>query len=175
MIILEWKWVKSLLIFLFLILDCFLGYQVYQRNTISVVNTETMASLNTILETNNIKCDFEWTSVEAKKYMRKIKISNDKNIEEKFLSINSLPEKEVNYTGRNRKIILPTTIIINFLRDSKLKDITIKSITLGYYPEINQIDKTVLSGEATPAWQVLLDDGREYIYNAYLGDLIVNN
>ena len=131
-----------------------------------------MASLNTILETNNIKCDFEWTNIEAKKYMRKIKISNDKNIEEKFLPIASLPEKEVNYTGRNRKIILPTTVIINFLRDSKLKDITIKSITLGYYPEINQIDKTVLSGEATPAWQVLLDDGMEYIYNAYLGDLI---
>ena len=172
MIILEWKWVKSLLIFLFLILDCFLGYQVYQRNTISVVNTETMASLNTILGTNNIKCDFEWTSIETKRYMRKIKISNDKNIEEKFLPSSSLSEKDINYSGRNRKIIPPTTVIINFLRDSKLKDITIESITLGYYPEINQIDKTVLSGEATPAWQILLDYKREYIYNAYLGDLI---
>jgi len=171
---LEWKWVKSLLIILFLILDCFLGYQVYQRNTISVVNAETMASLNTILETNNIKCDFEWSGIETKKYMRKIKISNDKNIEEKFLPTMALVEKEINCTGRNRKIIPLPSIIINFLRDSKLKDITIKSITLGYYPEINQIDKTVLSGEATPAWRIVLDDEREYVYNAYLGDLINN-
>ena len=175
MISLEWKWVKSLLIFLFIILDCFLGYQVYQRNTISVVNTETMASLNNILATNNIKCDFEWSSIESKKYMRKIKISNDKNIEEMFLPRTSLLEKEINYTGRNRKIIPVTSVIVNFLRDSKLKDITIKGITLGYYPEINQIDKTVLSGEATPAWQILLDDEQEYIYNAYLGDLLIND
>ena len=35
---------------------------------------------------------------------------------------------------------------------------------------MSKIDKTVLSGEAIPAWRIVLDNGQEYIYNAYLGE-----
>ena len=70
----------------------------------------------------------------------------------------------------NRKILSLPIIITNFLRDTKLTDAVIKEIVLGYYPEMSQIDKTVLSGEAIPAWRIVLEDEREYIYNAYLGE-----
>lgn len=167
----EWKWVKSLLIVLFIILNCFLGYQVYQRNSIAVINPEAIEALEDILGSKNITCDFKLNNIEVKKYMKKINIINEKNIEEKFIPISSIG-KEMEYTGRNREIISLPAIMINFIRDTKISDVTIKSIVLGYYPEINQIDKNVLSGEATPAWLISLGSGDEYIYNAYLGDLI---
>lgn len=167
----EWKWIKSLLIVLFIILNCFLGYQVYQRNSISVINPEAIEALEDILGNKNITCNFRLNNIEVKKYMKKINIINEKNIEEKFLSLASIG-KEIEYTGRNREIISLPAIIVKFIRDTKISDITIESIILGYYPEINQIDKNVLSGEATPAWLICLENGDEYIYNAYLGDLI---
>jgi len=168
----EWKWVKSLLIVLFLILNCFLGYQVYKRNTVSVINTETIESLNVILDSKNIKCNFELADIEVKKYMKKINLSNDKKIEEKFIPLSSLSNQEIEYTGRNREILSVPLIIVNFIRETQFKDITLDNIMLGYYPDISQIDKNVLLGEATPAWRIILDTGEEFIYNAYLGTKI---
>jgi len=169
----EWKWVKSLLILLFLILNCFLGYQVYQRNTISRINSEALESLKVILSSQNITCNLELADVEVKKYMRKINIRNEKNIEEKFIPISSIAGQEIEYTGRNREIISIPSIIVGFIRETKIKDIGINNITLGYYPEISQIDKNILSGKATPAWLITLDNGEEYIYNAYVGNRII--
>ncbi len=171
----EWKWVKSLLIILFLILNCFLGYKVYQKNTVSTVNSETIESIKSIMASKNITCDFELENVEMKKYMKKINISNEKNIEEKFVPISSIVGQKVEYSGRNREIISLSSIIANFIRETQITDINIKNISLGYYPEISLIDKNVLSGEATPAWLITLESGEEYIYNAYLGNRMNND
>ena len=171
----EWKWVKTLLIFFFLILNVFLGYQVYQRNATSVVNSKTVESLNSILASRNIGCDFLLNNIETKKYMRKIKISNEDIIEEKFLPIASFSPEEVGYSGRNREIITLPSVLVSFLRETKIKDANIENIVLGYYPEISQIDKEILSGEATPAWQIKLESGEEYIYNAYTGNRIMKD
>jgi len=168
---LEWKWVKTLLIVLFLILNCFLGWQVYLRNSTSVINPEAISSLESILDSKNITCNFKLNSIEVKKYMKKIKISNEKTIEEKFIPI-SYVDQDVEYSGRNREIMPLPTILVNFIRDTKLTDVNLVNISLGYYPEINQIDTNILSGEATPAWLICLANGEEYVYNAYLGNLI---
>ena len=170
----EWKWVKSLLIVLFLILNCFLGYQVYQRNSMAVINPEAIESLEAILSSKNITCNFKLSDIEIKKYMKMINISNEKNIEEKFVPISQV-EPDVEYSGRNREIMSLPSIIVNFIRETKVSDVNIENISLGYYPEINQIDKNVLSGEATPAWCISLENGDEYVYNAYLGNMIISS
>ena len=148
----EWKWIKSFLIFVFIVLNCFLGYKVYQRNQAVTVNTESIESIQSILKA------------------RKISISNNENIEPKFIFLNEVASDKDIYIGRNRKILSFPIILTNFIRDMKFENITIKEIVLGYYPEMSQIDKTVLSGEAIPAWRIVLEDGTEYIYNAYLGE-----
>lgn len=168
----EWKWVKTLLICFFFVLNIFLGYQVYERNTVSVINSKTVESLNSILSNQGIKCDFELTDIETRKYMKKINISNEKTIKEEFLPLRSVDETEVSYSGRNREIISIASLIASFIRETKLEDVVIENISLGYYPEISQIDKNILSGEATPAWSIEIKDGETYIYNAYLGTKI---
>ena len=166
----EWKWIKSFLIFVFIVLNCFLGYKVYQRNQAVTVNTESIESIQSILKARNINCDFDLSKVEVRGYMRKISISNNENIEPKFIFLNEVASDKDIYIGRNRKILSFPIILTNFIRDMKFENITIKEIVLGYYPEMSQIDKTVLSGEAIPAWRIVLEDGTEYIYNAYLGE-----
>lgn len=166
----EWKWVKSFLIFVFIILNCFLGFEVYQRNQAVTVNAESIESIRLVLESRNIKCDFDLTKIEAKGYMRKLSISNGENIEQKFIFLNEIVNDKDVYIGRNRSVLSFPIILTNFIRDMKLENVTIKEIVLGYYPEMSQIDKTVLSGEAIPAWRIVLEDGTEYIYNAYLGE-----
>ena len=83
----EWKWVKSFLILVFIILNCFLGYKVYQRNQAVTINAESIESIRSILEARNIKCDFDLAKVETRGYMRKISISNSENIEPKFIAL----------------------------------------------------------------------------------------
>ena len=166
----EWKWVKSFLIFVFIVLNCFLGYEVYQRNQAVTVNTESIESIRSILDARNIKCDFDLSKVEAKGYMRKISISNSENIQPNFIFLEEITNDKDIYIGRNRNILSFPIILTNFIRDMKLENITMKEIVVGYYPELSQIDKTVLSGEAIPAWRIVLEDGTEYIYNAYLGE-----
>lgn len=167
---LEWRWVKSFLIIVFLGLNCFLGYKVYQRNHVFVVNSDTITSINSIFSTRNIKCDFDIDKVEIQNYMKKISITNSENLEASFIYRESLEGKQKEYIGRNREILPLPIILTNFLRDTKFENITIKNVILGYYPELSQIDKTVLSGEAIPAWLILLENDEEYIYNAYLGE-----
>ena len=168
----EWKWVKSLLIFLFLILNCFLGYQVYQRNAVSTISEEAEKSLKVVLESRNITCNFEFNNVVTKKYMKKINISNEKNIEEKFIPISLIDNQKAQYTGRNRETIPLSSVLVNFVRETKLTDVKIDGVALGYYPEISQIDKNILSGEATPAWLIKTEKNGDFIYSAYLGDRI---
>ena len=170
----EWKWVKSLLIILFLVLNCFLGYQVYQRNSIAVINVETEEALRSILNSKNITCNFKMSDIQIKRYMQKIKISNEETIEEKFISISSIDNKNTEYTGRNREIVSISSMLVSFIRETKVSDVNIEKIDLGYYPEISQFDKNILSGEATPAWFIELSDGSQYVYNAYVGDRIIN-
>lgn len=142
----------------------------YQRNQFGIVNSESIASIKNILESRNIECLFNFNDIEVKGYMKKISISNNKNIEPEFIDINELLDEEDIYIGRNRKILSLPIVITNFLRDTKLTDVVVKDIVLGYYPEMSQIDKTVLSGEAIPAWRIVLENDKEYIYNAYLGE-----
>jgi tetrahydromethanopterin S-methyltransferase subunit F len=102
--------------------------------------------------------------------MKKITISNNENIKPKFIYLEEISEEKDIFIGRNRRLLTFPIIITNFLRDTKLNNVTIKDVKLGYYPEMSQIDKTVLSGEAIPAWRIVLETGEEYIYNAYLGE-----
>ncbi len=166
----EWKWVKNFLIVIFILLNCFLGYKVYQKNQAVTVNAESIESIRIILATRNIICDFDLTKVEVRGYMRKISISNNENIKPEFIFINEVIDDKDVFIGRNRKILSFPIILTNFVRDIKPENITIREIGLGYFPEMSQIDKTVLSGEAIPAWRIILNDGTEYIYNAYLGE-----
>lgn len=166
----EWKWMKNFLIVVFIILNCFLVYKVYERNQFNVINEESITSINTILGKRNITCSFDFSKVETKGYMKKIRIANKYNIEPSFIEIGELNEEKELYIGRNRKILSLPIIITNFLRDTKIENANLKDIILGYYPEMSQIDNTVLSGEAIPAWRIVLEDGSEYIYNAYLGE-----
>ena len=166
----EWKWVKNFLIIVFIILNCFLGYQVYQKYQLTTVNSESITSINNILNTRNITCSFDLENIETKGYMKKISISNNYNIEPQFIKIGDIEENSEVYIGRNRRLLMLPIIITNLLRDTKIQDAVISEIILGYYPEMSQIDKTVLSGEAIPAWRIVLDNGEEYIYNAYLGE-----
>lgn len=168
----EWKWIKSLLIIFFLILNLFLGYQVYQRNNIYLVNSETLESVNSILSSRKISCSFSLSEVEVKKYMRRLNISNEENIKAEFIKNSDIDASYTDYTGRNREIIPLQSIVASFIRETKIENVVIENISLGYYPEINQIDKNILSGEAIPAWLIKLDSGEEYIYNAYVGDKI---
>ena len=95
----EWKWVKSFLILVFIILNCFLGYKVYQRNQAVTINAESIESIRSILEARNIKCDFDLAKVETRGYMRKISISNSENIEPKFIFISEIVNDIEIYIG----------------------------------------------------------------------------
>ena len=85
--LMEWKWIKSFLIFVFIVLNCFLGYKVYQRNQAVTVNTESIESIQSILKARNINCDFDLSKVEARGYMRKISMSNNENIDTSIIDL----------------------------------------------------------------------------------------
>ena len=67
----------------------------------------------------------------------------------------------------SNKVLHQKSKEVTFPLDEETKQIINDALD---YLEMSQIDKTVLSGEAIPAWRIVLEDGTEYIYNAYLGE-----
>ena len=165
----EWKWIKTLLIIIFLCIDIFLGIMVYRDNRNYMLNSDVLVATRDILKSRNITLDFQLENVETKRYMRKISLSGEKEIIEKFIPLSE--EENWKHRGRKREIVSLTSVISCFLRDFDLTDVKINNIELGYYPEMAQIDENVLQGEAVPVWRIMLED-KEYLYNAYVGSLI---
>lgn len=164
----EWKWIKTLLIIIFICINCFLLYQIRQKDNAVATNSEMIGAIREIFINRNIQCDIELEKIEYRGRMKKIIIADEENLSESFISLTESEGKET--IGRNREIVLIPLMISNFIRDTGIKDVTIEKIELGYFPELSQIDKNVLSGEAIPAWRIKLGTGEEYIYNAYLGE-----
>jgi len=165
----EWKWIKTLLIVIFLCIDIFLGVKVYRENQAYVLNPEVVEAVKSVLTQRNISMSFELENVLTRRYMRKISISGGREVVEKFIPITA--EREWEYRGRRREIVSLTSVISLLLRDTDLRDVNISKIELGYYPEINQIDENVLSGEAIPVWRIIVGED-VYLYNAYVGSKI---
>lgn len=167
---LEWKWIKNFLILIFILLNCFLGYKVYLKNQDIHISNEIINTVNVILSERKVTCEVNLAEINVNTYMKKIRIESEEIIEPQFIYQESIKESKNIYIGRNREVLSLPVIITNFLRDTKIENTLISNIVLGYYPEMSQIDKNVLSGEATPAWLIVLANGEEYIYNAYLGE-----
>ena len=74
----EWKRVKSALIILFLIVDVFLAYKVYQKNT--VTNSDTLDALNSILTSRNVEIEVNIKDIEIQSKMAKLLITSDTGI-----------------------------------------------------------------------------------------------
>ena len=165
----EWKWIKTLLIIIFLCIDIFLGIMVYRDNRNYMLNSDVLAATQDILRNRNIALDIQLENIQTKRYMRKISLSGESEMVEKFIPLSE--EGNRKYRGRRREIVSLTSVISYFLRDFDLTDVKIRNIELGYYPEMAQIDENVLQGEAVPAWRIVLED-KEYLYNAYVGSLI---
>lgn len=165
----EWKWIKTLLIIIFLCIDIFLGVMVYQENRNYMLNPEVLLATQDILKSRNLSLTFSLESITTKRYMRKIALSGENEMLEKFIPL--VGENDYEYRGRRREIISLASAISYFLRDFDVRDTTISSIELGYYPEMSQIDENILSGEAIPAWKIVAGE-KTYLYNAYVGSLI---
>jgi len=124
----EWKWIKSLLIVFFLIFNLFLGYQVYQRNNVYLVNSDTLEAVNLILESRNISCNFNLAEIEVRKYMKRLNISNEENIKAEFVKLSDIDTSDKKYTGRNREIIPLQSVVTSFIRETKIEDVVIENI-----------------------------------------------
>ena len=75
----EWKRVKSALIILFLIVDVFLAYKVYQKNI--VTNSDTLDALNSILTSRSIDIEVNVKDIEIQSKMSKLLITSDSGSE----------------------------------------------------------------------------------------------
>jgi regulatory protein YycI of two-component signal transduction system YycFG len=170
---LEWKRVKTMLIILFLALNLFLIYNLYDENMKETFNQETFNSLSNIMISRNIKLLPDIKKISTAKKMKRMLIESEKGFMEDFVKIvEPSGEIEGNFIGRSKEIISPVTLLTNFIRDTKYQDITISSINLGYFYDSNQIEEGVLSGEASPVWIIDISNGERYIYSAYTGALL---
>jgi len=165
----EWKWIKTLLIIIFLCIDVFLGIRVYQNNRDYLLNPEVIEATKSILESRKIKLSLELENVTTKRYMRKIALFGENELVEQFIPLSA--EWDWKYKGRRREILSLASIISLFLRDTDLRDATITDISLGYYPELDQISESILEGEAIPVWRIIAGEDI-YLYNAYVGSRV---
>lgn len=163
----EWKRVKSALIILFLIVDVFLAYKVYQKN--NVTNSDTLDALNSILGSRNIEVAVNIREIELESKMPKLLITSEEGINsDVMIKLNEI-EKNAEYIGNKRKIIDLPTQMVTFIRDNKAQDLTIRDIYLCYFYNSNQIGENVKYAEAEPAW--VIEVGNEkYVYSAYTGN-----
>ena len=165
----EWKWIKTLLIIIFLCIDVFLGVKVYQNNRDYLLNPEVAQATKDILKNRNISISFELENVVTKRNMRKVVLAGKSEIVEKFIPISA--DWYWKYKGRRREILPLTSIISLFIRDTDLRDTDLTSIELGYYSELDQIDESILEGEAIPVWRIVAGENT-YLYNAYVGSRV---
>ena len=171
----EWKRVKSALIILFLIVDVFLAYKVYQKNI--VTNSDALDALNSVLISRNIELGVEIKDIEVKSKMPKLLVTSEDGISnDVMVKLNEIT-KDAEYIGDQRKTIDLATLLATFIRDTKAQNLKINDIYMCYFYNSNQIGENVKYAEAEPSWVV--EVGNEmYIYSAYTGNYskkIMNN
>jgi len=186
----EWKKVKSILILIFIGINIFLGYMVYEKNNLS----QEMKSLSTVKEILSNRAVVLNTDIgNYPVQLRRIAVENNEKINLNDMSIvypanspqvkalktmkeNTLKSTEnklnvVGYTGNKKEIIAADKIIMNLIRDTKIENNQINKFEL-VYKVINNIDAEVVSAEMEPIWHIVLADGTEYNFNAYSGVMI---
>lgn len=171
----EWKRVKSALIILFLIVDVFLAYKVYQKNT--VTNSDTLDALNSILTSRSIEVTVDVKDIEIQSKMAKLLITSDTGINNDIIVKLDDITKEAEYIGNKRKIVDLTTLMATFIRDTKAENTKINDIYLCYFYNSTQVGENVKYAEAEPSWVIEVGNER-YIYSAYTGNfgkMLVNN
>jgi len=165
----EWKKIKIMLIVLFLFINVFLCYMLYNKNIKSYV--ETLETIQVVLETNNVTVIPNLNAFEKNEKMSKLFIRSQNEIKDNLL-ITLEEANKYEKIGKRKEIINLTTLLANFIRDIAPKSMIVKEITLGYFFNSNQVNEEVVAGEAEPCWIVDTSKGK-YIYNAYTGELIL--
>ena len=167
----EWKRVKLMLIVLFLIINIFLIYMLYNKNIKSYVDT--MNAIETVFNANNVTLMSNTSNISKNKKMSKLLISSNNELKDNLL-ITIEEAENYEHIGRKKRIVDITVVLANFIRDVMPKDLIIKNISLGYFFNSNQVNETVVSGEAEPCW-IIETNTQKYIYNAYTGEIIIYN
>ena len=163
----EWKRVKSALIILFLIVDVFLAYKVYQKNT--VTNSDTLDALNSILTSRNVEIGVNIKDIEIQSKMAKLLITSDTGINSDIMIKLDDITKEAEYIGNKRKIVDLSTLMATFIRDTKAENIKINDIYLCYFYNSTQVGENVKYAEAEPSWVIEVGN-KKYVYSAYTGN-----
>jgi len=163
----EWKRVKSALIILFLMLDVFLAYKVYQKNT--VTNSDTLDALNSILVARNVEVMVNVKDIEMQSKMSKLLITSETGINSDIMVKLDDITKEAEYIGNKRKTVDLTTLMATFIRDTKAENIKINDIYMCYFYNSTQVGENVKYVEAEPSW-VIEADNEKYVYSAYTGN-----
>ena len=167
----EWKRVKSALILLFLIVDVFLAYQVYNKNIST--NSDTLDALNSILISRNITLNFDIRNINKPIRMTKLLITSEEGISEDILIKLEELKKDAEYIGKKREIIDLATLMATFIRDTKVENIEVSDIYLCYFYNSDKIGENVRYAEAEPSW-VIETGNQKYVYNAYNGNYSKN-
>jgi len=163
----EWKRVKSALIILFLIVDVFLAYKVYQKNI--VTNSDTLDALNSILTSRSIEIEVNVKDIQIQSKMSKLLITSDEGINSDIMIKLEDITKEAEYIGNKRKIVDLSTLMATFIRDTKAENIKIDDIYLCYFYNSTQVGENVKYAEAEPAW-IIEVASEKYVYSAYTGN-----
>ena len=186
----EWKKVKSILILIFIGINIFLGYMVYEKNNLSQ-EMKSLSTVKDILSNRGVTLNTEIANYPVQ--LRRIAVSNDEKINLDDLLIvypanspqgkalksmkeNALKSTEnklsvEGYTGNKKEVIAADKIIMNLIRDTKIENNQINKFEL-VYKVINNIVAEVVSAEMEPIWHIVLADGTEYNFNAYSGVMI---
>ena len=167
----DWKKVKLMLIVLFLFINVFLLYMLYNKNIKSYVDT--IDAIKTVFNTNNVTLIPNINNIGKNKRMSKLLITSNDEITENLLITIEKSEK-YQHIGRKKSVVDITVILSNFIRDTAPSNLIIKNISLAYFFNSNQVGEERVSGEAEPCWIIETNDA-EYIYNAYSGELVVKN
>lgn len=163
----EWKRVKSALIVLFLIVDMFLAYKVYQKNIVTA--SDTLDALNSILNSRNIEIGVDVKDIEIQSKMSKLLITSEEGVNNDIMIKLSETKKDSEYIGNKRKIVDLSTLVATFIRDTKAENIKINDIYLCYFYNSEQVGENVKYAEAEPSWVIEIN-GEKYVYSAYTGN-----
>ena len=163
----EWKRVKSALILLFLIVDVFLAYKIYQKNAIT--SPDTLDALNSVLTSRNISIGIDVDDIKIESKMPKMLITSEEGISTDIMVKLNEIGKDAEYIGNKRKIIDLVTLVATFIRDTKAQNVSIDKIYLCYFYNSAQVGENVKYAEAEPAWVIEMGN-EKYIYSAYTGN-----
>jgi len=164
----EWKKVKLMLIVLFLCINVFLIYMLYNKNIKSYVDT--LTAIEDVFSSNNVMLIPDLNTLEQRNKMDKLHIANVTELKGDLLIT---MEEAINYEhiGRKKEIVKVTVVLANFIRDFAPHDLVIKNISLGYFFNSNQLNESIVSGEAEPCWFIETNN-KIHVYSAYSGELL---